>query len=251
MKEHIDTIPVNDGFDSGDECPFCYMERQVERNAIRYYAGPGASYMEPDVRAVTDEKGFCTHHMKTLYDYGNTLGNALMLQTYYAGLLKEFHEQAENFEIPPKKSLFKKAKPGAEKESYWTSLQNRTDSCALCDKIEYNMSRYYHTFFRLLKEKEFRDKVENCKGFCVRHFARMLREAEQQLPEPQKQWFYQTVFPLMEDNLLRVKKDLDWLIAKYDYRNASAPWGTSRDALQRAMQKLQGLHPADPIYKNE
>ena len=55
----------------------------------------------------------------------------------------------------------------------------------------------------------------------------------------------------MEDNLSRVKQDLDWLIAKYDYRNAGAPWGNSRDALQRAMQKLQGLHPADPIYKNE
>ena len=30
MKEQIHTIPVNDGFDSGDECPFCYLERQAE-----------------------------------------------------------------------------------------------------------------------------------------------------------------------------------------------------------------------------
>jgi hypothetical protein len=85
----------------------------------------------------------------------------------------------------------------------------------------------------------------------VRHFSRLLREAEQSLPESQKQWFYETVFSLMEENLVRVKQDLDWLIAKYDYRNAGAPWGNSRDALQRAMQKLEGLHPADPIYKNE
>ena len=55
----------------------------------------------------------------------------------------------------------------------------------------------------------------------------------------------------MEENLVRVKEDLDWLIAKYDYRNAGADWRNSRDALQRAMQKLEGLHPADPIYKNE
>lgn len=251
MKEQLHTIPVNEAFESEDECPFCYMERQVERNAIRYYAGPCASYMEPDVRAVTDEKGFCTHHMKKLYDYGNTLGAALMLQSYMAGLLKEFHAQAEDVEIPPKKSMFKKAKPQPEKEPYHVQLQNRSDSCVICDKIEYNMSRYYHTFFVLLKEKEFRAKVESSKGFCMRHFARMLREAEERLSESQKEWFYKTVFPLMEDNLIRVKEELDWLIAKYDYRNAGAPWGNSRDALPRAMQKLGGLHPADPIYKNE
>jgi len=251
MKEQLHTIPVNEAFESGDECPFCYMERQVERNAIRYYAGPCASYMEPDVRAVTDEKGFCSHHMKKLYDYGNTLGAALMLQSYMAGLIKEFHGQAEDVQIPPKKSLFKKATPQVEKEPYHTRLQSRSDSCVLCDKIEYNMQRYYYTFFTLLKEKEFRAKVEASKGFCMRHFARMLREAEDRLPESQKEWFYKTAFSLMEDNLLRVKQDLDWLIAKYDYRNAGAPWGNSRDALQRAMQKLQGLYPADPIYKNE
>ena len=45
MKEQIHTIPVSEGFESGDECPFCFMERQVERNAIRSFAGPGASYM--------------------------------------------------------------------------------------------------------------------------------------------------------------------------------------------------------------
>ena len=80
MKEHIHTIPVNDAFLSGDECPFCFLERKVEQSTIRYVAGPGASYMEPDVRAATDQVGFCTHHTKKLYDYGNTLGSALILE---------------------------------------------------------------------------------------------------------------------------------------------------------------------------
>ena len=61
----------------------------------------------------------------------------------------------------------------------------------------------------------------------------------------------ETVFSVMEENLVRVKEDLDWLVAKYDYRNASADWKNSRDALPRTMQKLQGLHPADPPFKNE
>ena len=92
MKEHIDTIPVSEAYESGDECPFCWLERQVEQKAIRYTAGPGASYMEPDVRGATDAQGFCRSHFKKLYDYGNSLGNALMMQSYLIGLRKELDD---------------------------------------------------------------------------------------------------------------------------------------------------------------
>ena len=251
MKEKLYTIPVNEGFEAEDECPFCAMERTEEQRAIRYYAGPGASYMEPDVRASTDKAGFCSCHMKKLYDYGNTLGNALMLQTYFAGLLEEMQAELDNYELPPKKGLFGKKKGQAEENPYWKRLQERLSSCAICEKTDYNMERYLETFYYLLKEPEFRQKVESCKGFCLRHFTMLLEMAEDHLPNAQREWFLNTVPNLMFTNMARVKEDLDWLVAKYDYRNASKPWGNSRDALPRAMQKLQGLHPADPIYKNE
>ena len=250
MKEQIHTIPVNEAFEAVDECPFCTMERAVEQSAIRYVLGPAASYMEPDVRGATDKAGFCGTHMKKMYDYGNTLGNALILQTYYARLLDEFHLAAATFEMPPKQPILGKKKPMTG-ERYWQRLQERVDSCYLCDKIEYNMSRYYHTFFVLLKEEEFRKKVEGTKGFCLRHFARLLREAEDKLPNAQREWFYETVLPLMDQNLIRVKDDLDWLVAKYDYRNAGADWKNSKDALQRTMQKLEGIYPADPPYQSK
>ncbi len=248
MKEQLHTIPVNEAFSSGDECPFCYLRRQAERSALRYVAGAGASYMEPDVRAATDETGFCAVHMKQLYDYGNALGAALMLQTHYAGLLEEFQREAESFAIPPKKTLLPRKKQPAG-EPWWQRLERQAGRCYICDKIEYNMERYYLTFFALLKEPEFRDRVLQSKGFCLPHFAELLHMAEDHLPGAQRAWFYQSIFPLMQESLLRVKADLDWLIAKYDYRNASADWGNSRDALQRAMQKLAAIHPADPPHK--
>lgn len=247
MKEQIHTIPVNEAFETQDECPFCHLQRQVEQNAIRYVLGPAASYMEPDVRGATDKAGFCREHTKKMYDYGNALGNALILQTYFARLLEEFHYEAAAFEMPPKQPLLGKRKPDT-KERLWQRLEQKVESCYICDKIEYNMSRYYQTFFVLLKEKEFRTKMENTKGFCLRHFARLLREAEEHLPNSQREWFYETAFPLMEENLIRVKDDLDWLVAKYDYRNAGADWKNSRDALTRTMQKLEGVYPADPPY---
>lgn len=250
MKEELYTIPVNEGFEAEDECPFCFMEREVERRAIRYVAGPAATYMEPHVRAATGRVGFCGHHMKSLYDYGNHLGAAMMLQTYITSLTDELKNEAKNLKVPVKKSIFKKKAP-AEETSYWQILAARKNSCYICDKIEYNMSRHYHTFFVLIKQQEFREKVESCKGFCVRHFARLLQEAETYLPDSQREWLYSTAYDLMCKNMERVKEDLEWFIAKFDYRNASAPWKNAQDALPRTMQKLQGIYPSDLPYKEK
>ena len=250
MREQIDTIPVNDAFASGDECPFCYLERKAEQSTIRYVAGPGASYMEPDVRAATDKAGFCREHMKKLYDYGNALGNALMLQTYYAGLLEELQEQLDHYDLAPQKGLFNKKRQESGETPY-ARLRERLSSCAVCEKVDYNMERYFETFYYLLKEPEFRAKVEGSKGFCMRHFCRLLETAEEHLPNGQRQWFYPTVFSLMEENMHRVKEDLDWFVAKFDYRNANAPWKNSQDAVQRTMQKLEGIYPADPVYRHD
>ena len=249
MKEQLHTIPVNEAFDSADECPFCYLRRQSEQRSIRFVAGPSASYMEPEVREVTDETGFCPQHLKKLYDYGNTLGNALMLQTYYARILKNLRSEIEVFERPGPKKLF--AKPKEESSPLAEVLTREVQNCYICRQLESSMDRYYRTFFALTKEPEFRAKAENCKGFCLTHFSELLRSAGLYLPNSQRDWFYDRIFPVMEQNLTRVKEDLDWLIAKYDYRNASAPWGNSRDALQRTMQKLGGGYVADKPYKDD
>lgn len=55
----------------------------------------------------------------------------------------------------------------------------------------------------------------------------------------------------MEGELARMQEDIDWFIEKYDYRNADADWKTSKDAVQRTMQKIVGGYPADPVFKNK
>ena len=74
MKETIYTIPLNDAFHAEDECPFCYLERDAEQHALEFILGSQASYMEDDIRMETDKMGFCRHHYKMMYDYGNRLG---------------------------------------------------------------------------------------------------------------------------------------------------------------------------------
>lgn len=250
MKERIHTIPVNEAFLSGDECPFCYLERQVEQRVIKYTLGSGASYMEPEVRGETDRQGFCGAHLKKMYDFGNTLGNALILQTYFVGLFEEMEQEMDRFRSPGKRGLFgRKGEEGESTLVQW--MRKRQSTCYVCGKIEYNMERYVETFFYLIKDGEFRERVENSKGFCMRHFQRLMEAAPDLLPNSQLDWFYPTVFHLMKSNMARVKGDLDWFIDKHDYRNATAAWGNSRDAVSRTMEKLQGLHPADPPFRSE
>ena len=57
MKEKIYTIPVDDAFNSDCECPICSMRKKLEESAVEFTMGP--SYMEDDIRAKTDEMGFC------------------------------------------------------------------------------------------------------------------------------------------------------------------------------------------------
>ena len=249
MRDQIDTIPVSEAFEAGGECPFCHLERQAEQRAMRYTLGPGASYMETDVRAVTDSRGFCREHFKKMYDYGNSLGNALVMQTYFVGLLKEMEQQTSSFVMPGKRKFLSKQPAEETQLLKWANEKN--SSCFLCEKLTYNMNRYYTTFFYMIKDASFREKVESGKGFCMHHFAQLLEAAREKLPNAQREWFYETVCRLMKENLVRVQCDLDWFIEKFDYRNANADWKNSRDAVSRSMQKLRGGFPSDIPYRQK
>ena len=250
MREHIETVPVIEAFDSGDECPFCYLERMCEQRTIRYVLGPGASYMEPDVRAQTDHDGFCREHAQKLYDYGNALGCGLMMQTYYVHLIEQLTMYADGFQMPDKRPLF--GHRHVEEEPIVTWAKERQGSCYICKRLKSNMYRYYATFFALTKDAEFRQKVEQGKGYCMRHFIDLMVTAHEELPNSQREWFYPTVLRTMRENLIRVKGDIDGFVAQFDYRQAGAKKDPAvRDAVSRGMEKLQGLHPADPPYKQD
>ena len=86
MKEKIYNVPVNDAFLADTECPVCAMFEQLENDAIEYTMGP--SYMEDDIRAVTDKKGFCQKHIKKIYEQNNRLGYALVMKHIWIMSLK-------------------------------------------------------------------------------------------------------------------------------------------------------------------
>ena len=250
MKEQLYTIPLNDAINADDECPFCYIERSIEQDLLDFVLGSAASYMEADIRDITDRKGFCRAHFKKMFDYGNTLGNAWILKTHYRRMIGEMQKTFAGFK-PEKSSLMgklKKADGSGNAIGMW--VHEKEASCYICEQYKDTYDRYMDTFFYLWKQDdEFRKKVRNSKGFCLSHFGSLCEAADRKLSDKEKGDFYGIMMPLMEQNMHRLAEDVAWLVEKFDYRNKDADWKNSKDAIQRGMQKLGGGYPADPPFK--
>ncbi len=250
MKEQLFTIPLNNAVNADDECPFCYIERSIEQDLLDFVLGSGSSYMESDIRDMTDKAGFCRAHFQKMFDYGNTLGNAWILKTHYRTVIEEMQRQFAGFK-PGKTSFrekFLKSSESGNPVSMWVKEKER--SCYICNQYRDTYARYLDTFFYLWKHDDaFVEKVKNGKGFCLSHFGSLCEAADKKLSDKEREDFYAVLFPLMEANMNRLFEDVSWMVEKFDYRNKDADWKNSKDAIQRGMQKLKGGYPADPDYK--
>ncbi len=252
MKENIATIPLIDAFNAGDECPFCFLERSAEQHAISFILG--SAYMEDDIREKTDAAGFCRHHFKMMYDYGNRLGSALILSTHLRKLNQELADEIKNF-TPGKSHLLKRMRHTAAgnneaKTPLGKWVQHKETSCYVCSHFSAIYRRYLETFFDLYRKNgDFRTLFEKSHGFCLPHFGDLMETAEEKLSDQLKQDFYPKVFALMQENMERVQKDVEWFVQKNDYRNNDKDWGNAADSIQRAMQKCKGGYPADDVFK--
>lgn len=237
MKEEIYTIPVMDGFKAEGECPFCNMRKKLNDESIAFVLSP--SYMEEDVRGETNEKGFCTTHMKQLYDAGNSLGLALMLHSHMKHRMEQLKKVSASLNPgKSKKGLF--AKKTDEKGSALSALRaSWHDSCYICDRINTSYSRFMSTFFHMWKkDSEFRKITADCKGYCLDHYLELADTASDYLKGEDLNAFLQMITTQEEVNLQRVADDLEWFTLKFDYRYKDKPWKNSQDAIPRSILKI-------------
>lgn len=249
MKEKLYTIELHDALTSGDECPFCWLERKLEEAAIEFVLG--SSYMESDIRDQTDRQGFCRRHTKAMYDYGNTLGNAWILKTRMAYLRSELKKQMADFTPQPATMFGRLKKKDKQENSVSAWIRKEESHCYVCDRVDHTYRRVLDTFvYQVKHEKEFLKLVKEGKGFCIHHFADLVEICEKELGKKEQDQIFPLLFEQMNRELERIQGDMDWLIEKYDYRNADKDWKNSQDAVQRTMQKIVGGHPADPVFRS-
>ena len=230
MKEQLYTIPVNDAFATQGECPICAMYQELQKNAVEFAMGP--SYMEDDIREVTDKIGFCTEHMRQILGMENKLGAALVLHSHMQKTNKDIKELAAS--ATGKSGLFKK-KDISPLTNY---LQTLNHSCFVCNRVEDTFKRYIRTIHYLWeKDDAFKQKYGSSKGFCTVHYQALIEEAGKNLSGQNLDNYVEETNRIYLENMERVTDELEWFIDKFDYRHKDEPWGNSKDALPRAVVK--------------
>lgn len=233
MNQQIYTIPVNDGFEEGGECPFCNMYNKLEKEALDYMLG--SSYMEDNIRMETNKIGFCQKHYSMMYKKQNRLGLALMLQSHIQKINADIENLSNNLKSNKKKGLFSKT----VENKVTPYINNIAESCYICNKITASMDRYFDTFFYMWKkDNDIKEKVKNSKGFCIEHFATLIDMADKKLKGNEYNLFINTIISLEIENIKRLEKEVDHFTNKFDHNYKDAPWGTAKDVLPRAIQKI-------------
>ena len=235
MKEQLYTIPVNDAFNEPCECPLCKIYDNLEQESIDFMLGP--SYMEDDIRMETNKTGFCTKHIKQLYDRQNRLGIALMLHTHMKHTGEHIEKMAKSCNSS-KKSLFGKK----EKSPLIDYIKEIENSCYICNRIENVFDRYIKTVIHCYThDDDFKKKFNESKGFCTKHYGMLYEYAEKTLNSSALNNFISDLNDIYINNFKRVTDELEWFIDKFDYKNENEPWKNSKDAIQRSTLKTNGL----------
>ncbi len=237
MRYHIDTIPLWDALKAQDECPLCLLRRKTEHQLADRYLG--ASVMEPDTRIRVNAKGFCTNHQRMLFDRQNRLGHALMMLSHLQELRKGLPDTLKQIGSAPAPGLL--ARLSGREKAAENGVQGLAEGCVMCDHLNDTMGQYGHALLHLWKtDAQFRQLFADSKGLCLVETGALLALSGEVLAGRQRDEFRQVAGRLLQDSLERLEKELDWFTRKFDYRNAAEPWGESRDALERTVNKLRG-----------
>ena len=232
MRYELETAPVWEALEAETECPVCFLVDRRDTAAVASFLR--GKVMAPNIRVQVNAHGFCPSHFRALFEAGHRLGLALMTQTYLretvAELLPRFRKVAE----APRRRVV---------DTAIAATTSRIDDCLICRTITDADARYRFTVVTLWrKDPAFRKVVEAGRGFCFSHTAGLIDMAHDQLGGSELELFLKLLVDLTERAIDRLDRELEWFTKKYDYRNAGASWGTSRDAPARTLAKLTGVH---------
>ncbi len=222
MRDDITSIPISEIFEEKDGCPICRLRNLLEKRVVEYITG--AAMMEPDVRTETNKAGFCFDHYRMLLAQRNRLSVALMMESHLASLDKR---------------LFGGLPKGAGKRG--KSTESALSTCFVCSNIEHNMERMLVNVCRLWeRERDFRTLFAEQPSLCLPHFAMLTETANACMSRRTAPDFCRDAQSVAQREMAALRADVSHFCKMFDYRNAgeNADWGTSKDAIERAVHFL-------------
>lgn len=253
MKERIYTIPISEAFSEDVECPLCVCEDKLEMDALEYAVGP--AMMESDFRIETNQDGFCSKHFGMLYNLQkDRLPLALVIDTHLNEQIKEIEElfikYSSNMKTISSKGALKaiperlKGRNNAASKAVdqlLVKLDSLKSACAVCTKLEINMEKLIeNTLYLYGTEIEFKNKFQQSKGFCLKHFEALIENSRKAFSTEKQAGFLTELFELEITQLKRINEEVNHFTKMFDYRNKDADWKNSRDAIPRSIEKLCG-----------
>ena len=222
MKEDICTIPINEVFEPREGCPICRMRDMLENRITEYITG--SAMMEPDVRIVTNRTGFCYDHFAMMLTKGSRLSNALILESH----LKEIQ-----------KNILRAGQKGAPGKKELQVAQELDKSCFVCEQVQWGMQHMFGTIYSLWQsEAEFRDLYNQQPCLCLPHYTALLSGAVKGVHRRNYEAFAQATTDIVLRYAQPLEKDVTYFCSMFDYRSKGKDWGTSKDAIERAIHFL-------------
>lgn len=229
MKETICTIPINDIFMPKDGCPICRMEKMLEEQYVKFITGD--AMMEPNIRIETNKKGFCHRHFSQMFEGGQKLPNALILESHLQEIIDNYM---------PKKLKGKPDKKQLE------GIKTELSSCYVCDRIKWDMHHFMATIFvEWAKGEEFRKLYNEQPFICLKHYSFIMEAATAKggLPSKHLADFHAETAALTKNYLESLKSDITHFCSMFDYRSKGQEWGSSKDSIERSIEFLTGEKP--------
>jgi hypothetical protein len=235
-KLKLEEIKLYEAFEhKTTECALCNLEKNYEEQLMHSILGERVMDLDfyPKIGA---EYKFCSTHIEKLNRGSDKLGLAIMLDKIINEKLKDAKKGKVTIKTDQSilNKLFKQNKD-VDKETA-VDLEN---NCFICSNVKKHNKDMVKVLVDLwIKDSEFRELYKASNGFCNKHHSNILEGSSYIKSSDNRKEFIDITNKIHIDNLERLQKELQWFIKKFDYLNADAPWGTSKDSVQRALQKL-------------
>ena len=226
MKDSIYTIPLSEVFEPKDGCPICRLRDTLEQRCVEYIMG--AAMMEPDIRIETNHTGFCHRHFNRMLQQKNRLALALMLESHLAEIRDE---------VLPTAGAGRGflAKKPAEKRV--------TERCYICEKVDWALDMMLGNLLALWRrDPAFRTLFSEQPCLCLEHFLLLADRAPGALKKEAPAFLAESR-RLTEAYLAPLQQDVTHFCRMFDYRSRGEDFGTSRDAVERAVWYLTSRKP--------
>ena len=222
MGYHIDTGLILEKFQEDCECPLCEIQKIVEEQFLHEFLNDAV--MEDNTRIAVGKLGFCQKHFDMLLERPNKLSVALQIDTW----------------LEVNQGLYSNVTcNGAKAKKLADTLDKSLNTCAICNFLEDSMRKYYKTIAQMfVREDDFYKKLISCKGFCMHHYAELLRYSSSAGMGAKQ--YVSLISDTQARNLKRIRNELKEFCDKHDYRNALKPLGNAEHALPKVRNKIYG-----------